>query len=392
MPPVVNVPAAIKTARKAQIVPLRPFHAALARRSADPVDILCIGDSLTEGARVSTLEKRWVALLREKLRARFPTPGVTGGVGYLCADYYAAGTNTDLEAFTQTGGVSDTGASDFKGRFGLGRRARVLSTVGDALSITVTCSSFDVIYKANLGGATSLDVAIDGGLATTVSTVDAVTAAEGTRWNSGALTPGSHSIVITQKVGTTYVEGMMVYLGDEAAGIRMWESGQGGARSWSFNSPDNIWIVCVKTAFPSLVLIELGCNDWWYNSGGTAPYGTYTPAAMVSNLTTLISAVKAQLAYATSVGIVIAHERGDGGLAAGTIPLLAWSEYVAAYYGMVTADPSLFLVDMNNALGPSPASAPGSQSMIATDKVHLNDYGSELYADAIFRAITGGAF
>jgi len=55
-----------------------------------------------------------VALLRDKLRTRFPTPGVTGGVGYLCADYYAAGTNTDLEAFTQTGGASDTGASDFK--------------------------------------------------------------------------------------------------------------------------------------------------------------------------------------------------------------------------------------------------------------------------------------
>lgn len=380
----------VKNRRLSRVEPYRVFRTAVAKRDGRPVNILEIGDSLIEGAKVSTLEKRHVSLLRDQLRSYYPTPGVTGGRGYVCADYYAAGDGT-LEAFTFTAGFSDTTGSDSKGHVGLGRRARVLSTATAAIAITQDCSSFDLIYKANTGGGTSVDVVIDGGAPTTVSTVDA-TGIDGKLWNSGALTPGSHTITVTRNAGTTYVEGIMFYNGDENAGIRMWEGGLGGARSFSFNAPDGNWIGCVKTTNADLVLIELGCNDWWYNSGVVSPpYGNYPPASVKSNIQTLITNVRGQLDVDPSIALVIAHARGDASVTPGQVPIDDWSEFVDAIYSIADDDPSIGIIDMNNELGPEPwvYGAP-SVGLLDSDKVHINDYGSKLYADTIFRAITTG--
>lgn len=382
--------AARAAVEETRVVPFRPFHTALAKRETTPVDIVCIGDSITEGARSSTLDDRWVNRLRDKLRSAYPTPGVSGGFGYIPAQYYTTGPNNDSQVFTLTGGVVLATT-----QFGLGKRSVVLDASGEKITASnIQCSSFDVVYTQGTTQGT-FGVSIDGGAVTTHSTAGATSS--GTRWNAGALTPGEHDIEISWQSGNKVdIEGIMVYDGDEDAGIRMWEGGHGGVKTSAFNisaSPVTYWQETITNIQPDLVLIELGTNDWWYNSGVVSGnYGNYGPDQMVTYLDTLIDGIRARCTGPVSIALIVAHARGDAGTTAGIIPQDPWSDFVDAYYGMAADDPTLGIIDLNRAFGDE-AWVDGSDGygLLHSDEVHLIDAGNERYATAIMRAITDGA-
>ncbi len=370
--------------------PYAKFRHAIANRMSSPVDIMCIGDSLTEGARASTLETRWVNVLRDLLRAAYPTPGITGGFGYIPAQYYTTGPNNNSQVFT-LGGTANVLADT---TFGLGKRSVVLDASGEKINASgVVCSSFDVVYTQ---GTTQgvVGVSIDGGAVVTHATNGATSS--GTRWNAGALTPGPHDIEISWQSGNKVdLEGIMVYNGDESAGIRMWEGGHGGFKAGFFDisAAPTYWQECVTNVQPDLVLIELGANDWWYNSGVVSgSYGNFAPAQMKTYLTNIINGIRARCTIPPSIALLIAHDRGDASQVVGQVPLLPWNDYVAAYYELAAADPSIGIIDMRNIMGPVPytVGAP-SYGQLHVDKVHLVDSGNTTYANAIFHAITAGA-
>ncbi|MGC9544035.1 hypothetical protein [Streptomyces sp. UG1] len=54
---------------------LQGFHAGLANRHFQRCNIVCIGDSITEGQGATAFANSWPSRLRQLLRARFPTDG-----------------------------------------------------------------------------------------------------------------------------------------------------------------------------------------------------------------------------------------------------------------------------------------------------------------------------
>lgn len=355
--------------RKLQRAALRPFWTALAKRESSPVDILCIGDSLTEGAYVSTIEKRWVARLRDKLRAAYPTAGVTGGQGFISANYHTIGPgNPGVEVnqvMTQTGGSTDAGYT-----LGLGRRYRKFTTTGN-VSATVTCSSVDAIYTQGTSRGT-LGLSIDGGAAATIATAGGLLATK--KFNSGALTPGSHTVTVSwQSGGEVDVEGIMVYNGDETKGIRLWESGHGGVETDFFNG--GFWQTGIRNIAPALVTICLGVNDLMFNTGANYPSNL-----VPGRIQTLIASIRAQcdtaaIAYPTFL-LVIPHQ------VAGSY-LEPWANYVNALWTVALADPAIAILDLTELVG----IATTASGLFATDLIHLNDVGGEFWANAIMGAI-----
>ena len=355
--------------RRIQRAALRPLWTALAKRESSPVDILCLGDSLTEGAYVSTIEKRWVARLRDKLRAAYPTSGVTGGQGFICANYHTIGPgNPGVEVnqvMTQVGGSTDPGYT-----LGLGRRYRKFTTTGN-VSVTVTCSSVDAIYTQGTSRGT-LGLAIDGGAAATVSTAGGLQASK--KFSSGALTPGSHGVTVSwQSGGEVDVEGIMVYNGDETKGIRLWEGGHGGVESDFFTG--GFWQTGIKTIAPALVIIELGVNDLMFSTGAN-----YPSSKIAANIQATISAIRAQCDTAAipypSFLLLIAHQP------AGSYNE-PWSNYVTALWSVALADSGVAVLDMTDLLG----LADTASGLFASDLIHLSDLGGEFYANAIMGAI-----
>ncbi|MGI8483503.1 MAG: hypothetical protein ACR2OU_04495, partial [Thermomicrobiales bacterium] len=210
-PDVAAVVASVPRDDRNRLTALRPFWTGLAKRATAPVDMLHFGTSITEGAYASTFAQRWVERLRDILRGRFPVASVVGGVGYIPAEYKVnqiVGT-----PWTYTGGTSGTFGS---GLYGLGRRYRVMSALGNKLAISATCSSFDVIYARSTPNGT-LGITVDGVEIVTLATAGSPTG--GLKLSSGPLTPGTHAIQLTWNAGgPVWVEGIMVYNGDETKG------------------------------------------------------------------------------------------------------------------------------------------------------------------------------
>lgn len=334
--------------------PLKAWYAALAKVATTPADLLHIGTSLTEGGAMTSRTNRWQALLRDKLRARYQPAGVTGGEGYV-PGYYVYGTLTDPW----------TGAIGVDTSFGLGRRDAVLNSTNTTISLTVTCTSFDLFYAKWASGG-NFTVSIDGGAGTTLNSTNA-TQVDGVKWNSGALTAGSHTITITRTTGTINICGVMVYNGDETKGIRMWDGGRGGADSLTFVDPSAPrWLDNVTTIQPALVTIELGANDYSTN---------IAPATFQSRVQTLIANVRGACTLAPSIALIVAHQRGDAPSAQ-----YPWQSYVDALYTIAASDGNLAVLD----LGPRTIGTPWNYGIVAADKVHLADpAGSVLWANAL---------
>jgi lysophospholipase L1-like esterase len=341
---------------------LRPFYAALADRAASPLDVLFIGDSISEGEGSGTITSRWISRFIASMRAQFQPQGIAGGRGYIPSWYAQASPAPATAGFTPSGsGVAQATT------YGLGRRSVSLST-GGTLTITVNCTSFDVVYpKQTSGGVFS--VAIDGGAPVNVDT----TAAGALGGQKQRFTPtlrGPHQIVISYVSGTPMVEGIMVYDGDENLGVRLWDGAHYGYTSSAFSSL-GLWAEGMKAFTADLVVLALGTNDHGTN---------VAPATYKTNMQTIIATIRAQ---ASGVPIVLVgmFER------AGAFTY-QWSAYLTALREIAAADSSIVMVDLTRRMAKGSTTDP--YGFITSDGVHPSAKGHQIMADFISGTVLDG--
>lgn len=336
------------------------WRAAVADRASSPVDIVCIGDSITEGYRASSSANRWV----EKLAA-----SLDGTYGGTTAIYRPAafGTPLDPPAFalpwTISGGLQDT-------TYELGRKNNVI-TAGGSMSISATSTGFSILYARGPAASTfgSFKYAIDGGATTTVSAVNSV--AQGGRMETvTGLALGSHTVAITPDVDNVPIGGIIFHNGTETSGFRIWEGGHSGYKVSDYIDTSLAhWMDGLNQISPDLVIIMLGRNEW---VAGT------TTGLYISNLQTLIANVRAA-SYPTPSVMLVAEMQGN------YTPGILWSDYVAAIAALVASDGNLAYVDLNPAFGGY--TVPPSGSFYNADLAHPSDAGMQEIADEIAAAL-----
>lgn len=329
----------------ANYAPLRSWYSALAGRRFDHATVMVVGDSISEADGASTVSAGFVARLGENLRARYG--GTGNGFGYLAARYAAVPAMCPL---TSTGAALDRS-------YGPGGRA-VQLTAGQRLSGTVTGTSVRVLYARSSGTFT---VTVDGGSSVTVDSSSGVT--DGNVSAAVSLgAAGAHSVSVTGATGTVIIDGLLVFNGDESAGVRVLECAHGGNTAQNYVDDANYpsWV----TAFaPSLVVFHLGTNEAYQN---------VTPATLQANLTTLFGRTRAAVSPAPALCVVIPPASGENG----TTP---WSQYADAIRAAATADGHVAVFDLEARMGDdTPASG-----LMTSDNVHPNDRGHAFIADAL---------
>ncbi|MGB3329708.1 MAG: SGNH/GDSL hydrolase family protein, partial [Thermomicrobiales bacterium] len=334
--------------------PLRRFHRALARVDSEPCDVLVIGDSISEGLQASSRASRYIRRLLAGLRASYQPSGVAGGEGYLPVFYQGA---TPTTVFAKTG--TPTAST-----YGLGRRSFFLNAAGQKLAATgLQATGFDVFYTKSTGGTFSWSV--DGGAPTNV-VVNGSTS-DGNVVQIRNLAAGAHSIELGWVSGTAGVDGVMVYNGDEAAGVRLWDGARAGSTA-AFFLANTTWMDCIATIQPDLVLIYLGTNDRGADNT--------LPATYRASMETLIADVRAKCV--TRPSIVLVNPVTTGGQA--TYP---WADYQQQIRDLVVADGDLALFDAGDRFGLNAWDA--GADLLNIDKTHWSDAGHQFASNALTR-------
>lgn len=352
--------------------PLLPYYSALGGRN---LDVLFIGDSMTEGHGASTVGKRWVDLVRDDLRARYQPAGIIGGIGYVPAWYASTYTATPTTKWTWTGSVTNTQGT------GLGKRVTSLNATGASGSMTFTGTSLKLLFTKMNAAANSVSIQIDGGTAYTYTdprTSGGPTVSGGV-WNSvtngpGALAAGSHTVTITWASGQPFFEGAMVYNGDEASGIRVWDAAHFGYLAPNFGPSTVGWFGAIPIAAPALTVIALGTNDFGTNGA--------TPTQFNAALQQIIAGVRTYAARSAFV-ILMQPERTPTGVTANTA---TYAQYVAAAYDVAAADTGAVLGGSGaTVLDLTKRVARGDTDPFGTrvDGVHFSDKGNRIVADAL---------
>lgn len=258
---------------------LKPIKTLLENCSTTPVNILCIGDSTTEGGNATNfVDDRWTEKLQRGLQSAFNYGN--GGVGWLnTVSSFGYGSST-----CQWSGSGSLGG----GVRNFGNRTMAWAT-NAAVTLTYTGTSFKAQY---LLGTSSFTVAVDGGAPVTVNPA-AGTTNQGA-YSAPVLTNGSHTAVFTPTVGQTVpVTGAIIYNGDETTGVQVFEDALYGQTTTSALAG---W--CSSTGLidplsanfcpnPALVTIQFGLNDD-HNGISTATYKSNIQS-IISNVQSLCS-------------------------------------------------------------------------------------------------------
>lgn len=355
-------------AQRAQ--PLMRWITALANRHFGRCNVVCLGDSITEGQGATQLAYRWTDRLRFNLTNRFPTQGVSSsGRGFL-------GANSSGEfSFTWPSTLAGSPAPGFTG--GPKSQFVQLGGSGQSISYTLTGDAADIMWmQVPFGGSFSWSV--DGGGATTVSTNGgAILDGRITHINLGSA--GAHTLTLAWVSGQSNIEGVVEYNGDYAAGIQVHDAAHYGwqASSWVTVTANGASgpAQAINSLSPDLIVIALGVNDQW---SGVAP------ATFQSQLTTLISQLRVvgTAPYPSIVLCMYPPRQGQSGY---TYP---WVQYVNAAWALASADTggpgstSLVTV-MDFTLGPRADGADTNAYGLwqIGDLVHPSNKGHSVIAD-----------
>ncbi|WP_433956106.1 GDSL-type esterase/lipase family protein [Janibacter indicus] len=242
---------------------LDPWFDAVRGDGDDAADVVVLGDSVSEGAGMSTdLERRWVDRLQAKLRQRSGTadcptgPGGWHGTTSLVPATYRAGTLPDPVV---------RGRATLTPTLGPGGRGVGLQP-GASVSWQVEAESVDIGYRTRFSGG-AFQVRIDGeipldGLAVPT---DADGGAERRTWSSGDLGPGTHTVtVVNDQPRSTgrraVITDLMPYRGDRDRCVHVLDSSRAGVRA-STIAQTPAYLRDALSLDPDLLLVPLGFND-----------------------------------------------------------------------------------------------------------------------------------
>jgi lysophospholipase L1-like esterase len=316
-------------------------------------DIVTIGDSITEGSGATTDANRWARkLVDNNLRSLYQPIGITGGRGFEIP-WHTGGTAA-FDPWTNSGGTQliDTG---------LALKAYQLDSSGDQMSATFIGTRIDVFWRRTTTGGT-VNVTIDGGAPTSINCNGVDTPGQHTSFSG--LSDAAHTIVIAWVSGTDIIEGVFVYRGDEASGIRLWSGGHGGWTAVA-EGKDADWAQTLL-AIPNLstVIIELGINDRTANT---------TPAVVVASLEAIVTTIRARV----TADIVVWNMWQSS--TAATYP---WTDYETIIKEWIHTDGTINFFDGRARIGDSP-------SALQADGLHPNDTGHTLLASELSAFLVG---
>jgi lysophospholipase L1-like esterase len=362
---------------------LTPLFAGLAGRLSARCNIVCLGDSITEGQGAesppsSGFENRWLARLRDMLRSRYPTQGLTGGGrGFIGV----AGTGEWSFAWPATASPS-LGTGTWAGP-----KAKFLqlAATGQSITFNLVGDAADIMWtQVPFGGTFSW--AVDGGPAKNVS-------ANGGSIVDGKLTHvalgarGSHKLVLSWVSGQSNIDGVVEYDGDNSSGIQVHDAGHYGAQASTWISALNGGsaggsAAAIAALAPAAVIITLGVND---------QYLAVDPATFQSRLQTIITDLKARLArpYPTFLLNMLPPRYNQSGFK------YPWSQYIAGAENIAATDTSgpggtSVVAVMDFTAAPS---MPGADTDVygfwqQGDLVHPSDKGHQRIADCLAEFLT----
>lgn len=364
---------------------LRPFYEAVAKRLTQRVNILVLGDSISEGVLVGTpvYQKRWPDLLQAQLRSRLGL--AAGGVGYMPA-YYADSILTDDT--TRGGGLGASPAGENSWIWGAGGKGILIPfPSGNAGTLTwplITCTKVRVYYGKGTTGGGQSKVYVDGVDRTASGTLGG----NGTSGASGANL--QHSTTVNHKGGywweytigaaaahtiridstavssSAIITAVEFFNSDDASSIHVYDGAHSGAKASDYIQASMAPAQTEWTSIdPHLVIANFGTNGW--STDSAVDFQGYT--------TTLVSQIKTACPNAV---IALVH-----GWRPGTAPQGTWDAYGAAKRAIADADAKVAMFDLS-ALWPALAtdgSLNNGLMVESTNPVHPNGAGNQRLAD-----------
>lgn len=249
----------------------------------------------------------------------------------------------------------------------IGAQAKKSTTLGDSTSFSFNGTSLTLVLVTGTFGA-GFSVAIDGGAPQTFTSVGTASAAKEFVVATG-LTDGAHTAVITITTVATATHGLTIvgaYEGKAAtAGVRVNAIGVTGSKT-SAALGENFLFAEIDMWKPSLTVISYSSND--YNSQ--------------TALSTFRTQTQTLIDRAKQFGDVLLFPAGLRGNSL-AIPL---QSYIDVYRELAEANDIAFF-DTNAGWKKSFDYAKNTLQYIASDDIHMNDYGHENLADALYQAL-----
>ena len=240
---------------------LREWRAARAKAltGATPkLHVNLVGDSISEGSgSTNNYTKGMGGMLRSHLTS---SPFPNTGLGFIPAHY---ATSEPSKWLTLSGSWNDG-----DGTFGVGKKTKTSSTVGNTATFTFTGTGF-VIHYAQRSGGGSFSVVVDGGAPTTVNTNGAISHQKSSQFGMAS---GSHTVVITVTAGGTAGVSILGYETSVGAtsGIQFNLMAKYGSIVADHTAPFQTQIE-IDQWTPKLTMIALMANDF----GGQTSLNSY---------------------------------------------------------------------------------------------------------------------
>lgn len=349
---------------------MRPFHASVANMlggAASPVDVLLVGDSISEGWFGSTTWYQTYAGRTAQALGLAVNNGGRIGRGWVPAGngWYS------LPKFSTVGSNTET-------TYGLSLRGRNLAS-GDYTELVVdNCDRFVVQYRrAAIFAQADIVFTIDGVEMAQIATFDGSLPAFGTeihQWDSGQLTRGTHTLRVTNRAnggfnGIIYFDGAYAFDGEYSTGLRFWNCSHFGYTTNQYLAnygTSTWWGRSIERGFikPGLVIIALGTND----------KGVMTATQYHDNVSTMIDNIRAActaggMTYGPSIAISVPFS--NGGVSSAT-----WEAYRDQVY-LLQEEKGVAVFEWAEVMGRT-NSVEGDTLGLTSDNTHPNNKGQAL--------------
>lgn len=335
--------------------PLKPWFAKLGNRANARANVVVIGDSKTAGQGATLQSKRWVTRCAAVMRARLGLPA--GGVGFV--------------------GVQGNGVNTFAWPAALAGSPPTNTSYGPTTSAaTFTTTSHNVFYAALQGTAVDL-MLNDANAAVITTSVDAAAGVDqsvnganvdGKLVRVSLGSSGAHSFRATWKSGGgVYIDGVIVYDGDENSGLQVHDAGHYGWKStdWAgINQSTARYPAAIEALNPGVIVISLGANDLLTNSP------SQFQAAIQTNI---ITQIRARMGTSAPPFVLLADSARQSYLS-------TWPSFIQAMYAIAAADPAVTVCDVSRRI-PNVDDSPNYSAFV--DDVHPSDIGHAMMADAV---------
>ena len=361
-------------------IALREWFRSLSSSDTSPVNVMCLGDSITESKGGSTYSKRWTKILESNLRNAFPVTGVTAPV--------SAGYVPTAITFTPPGDypvvlTNGSGFSDNTAR-GLGVRNYTLNS-GGTVVITVTgATSVDVHYW-KVAGTRTMGWKVDGGSVTNVDVAYTSGKVDGYVLNIPIPDTGTHTVTIScVSASAIGIEGFYVHTGTDSKGLRVYEGGHASSpvSLFSTGNPAQYLGEITSTLQPSLVVLEFGANDYQQNTFAQP----ISAAQFKTNLLSLIATIRANCTRPPSI-VLMPVWMWQPGIT--PVEQGGWDAMIQAQYDIAAADPDICIVDLRQRFSLIPTSpAKTTKDLLAADNIHPSDAGNWLIGKTISTFLT----